>query len=90
MTVGDAAAHAPRSGVTDSVRVAAAKRRTSRREERASHGKPDVQVGGGQIGDGLLRPFDQADAIASEVFVQACIQIFFRLIESIKIKVIQV
>jgi hypothetical protein len=56
----------------------------------AINGEAEAQVGVRQIGNGMLRPFDQADAVASKVFIQARIQIFFRLTESIKIKVIQV
>ena len=53
-------------------------------------GKADVQVGGGKVIPGLVRPFDEADRPALKVFVQARIQVFFRLAESIEIKVMQV
>lgn len=38
----------------------------------------------------LVGPFDQADAVAFEVFVQACIEEFLWIDQPIKIKVIQV
>jgi hypothetical protein len=50
----------------------------------------NAQVGRGKVIPCLLRPFDEADRLALKVFVQACIEVFFRLTESIKIKVMQV
>ena len=56
----------------------------------ADDGKRNTQVGRGKVIPGLVRPFDEADRPALKVFVQARIQVFFRLAESIKIKVMQV
>ena len=50
----------------------------------------DHQVCRGQQRRGLVRPFDQPDAIAIEVFVQACIEEFSRVGQPIEIKVIEV
>jgi hypothetical protein len=50
----------------------------------------DLQVGRGKVRLRLLGPFDQTDAITGKVFIEARIQIFFSLIEPIKIKVIEV
>ena len=41
------------------------------------------------VGQSLVRPFDKADPIACEIFIKPCIQEFIRVIEAIKIKVIQ-
>lgn len=49
-----------------------------------------MQVGHGHIGNSPLRPFDQAGALSAKIFVEPRIEIFFWLIESIEIKVIQV
>jgi hypothetical protein len=54
------------------------------------NGKKDAQVGRGKVIPSLVRPFDEADRPALKVFVQARIQVFFRLAEPIKIKVMQV
>lgn len=48
----------------------------------------DTQVGDGQIRLRPVWPFDQTDTCIGEVFVQARIEKFFRITESIKIKVI--
>lgn len=48
------------------------------------------QVGGRQITACTFRPFDETDTLALEVFVESRIKVFFRLVESIKIKVVQV
>ncbi len=53
-------------------------------------GQSDAQVGRGKVFPCLVRPFDEADRPDLEVFVQACIEVFFRLAEPIKIKVMQV
>jgi hypothetical protein len=57
---------------------------------RAINAESDMEVRRRQIGCRPLRPFDQTDAITSEVFLKTRIQVFFWLVESIKIKVIQV
>ncbi len=43
-----------------------------------------------EIAGSLFRPFDKADTVISEIFFQSSIDKFFRIIETIKIKVIQV
>lgn len=50
----------------------------------------DRQVGCGEQWRSPLGPFDQSDAIAFKVFVQASIEKFLRVRQAIKIKVIQV
>jgi len=50
----------------------------------------DDDIGSRQIGRCSIRPLDHANTLPAEVFVQSRIQIFLRLAEPIKIKVIQV
>lgn len=53
-------------------------------------GQTQSQIGGRQILARTFRPFDEADSVALEVFIEPCIKVFFRLVESIEIKVVQV
>ncbi len=50
--------------------------------------KLDAQIGRRQIRLRPVRPFDQTECAICKVFIQACIEKFFRVTESIKIKVI--
>lgn len=54
------------------------------------HGKTDLDVRLRNVGQGLVGPFDEADAFACEIFVQPGFEEFVWCIESIKIKVIQI
>ncbi len=53
-------------------------------------GQTQPQIGGRQVVAGAFRPFDEADSVALEVFIEPGIKVFFRLVESIEIKVVQV
>ena len=53
-------------------------------------GQTQSQIGGRQVVARAFRPFDEADSVALEVFVESCIKVFFRLIESIEIKMVQI
>ena len=53
-------------------------------------GQTQRQIGWRQIVARAFRPFDEADSVALEVFIEPCIKVFFRLVESIEIKVVQV
>lgn len=48
----------------------------------------DLEVGRGKIRLGAVRPFDETDAVAFEVFFEAGFEKFFCIGEAIKIKVI--
>ena len=54
----------------------------------------NAQIRRGEIRMGFVRPLHQTDArrvsMLRKVFIQPCIKILFRLVESIKIKVIEV
>lgn|GEM_PF-5573807 len=52
--------------------------------------KMDLDIRGRDEAVRLLRPFDQAHAIAREIFFKSGIEEFLWVSESIKIKVIQV
>lgn len=51
--------------------------------------KPDFDIWRGNIGLGLLCPFDKADALCTEIFIETCFKKFICMSETIKIKVIQ-
>jgi hypothetical protein len=55
----------------------------------AVNGKAQLDIRLGDVGQSLVGPLDKAHTIAREVFIKPCIQEFVRLIEAIKIKVIQ-
>lgn len=53
------------------------------------NGKAQLEIRLGNVGQSLVGPFDKAYTVAREVFIKPCIQEFVRVVESIKIKVIQ-
>lgn len=50
----------------------------------------DPYIRFGQIGHGLVWPFDKANSMAGKVFVEPCIEELLGPIEPIKIKVVEV
>lgn len=57
---------------------------------RIGEAEDQFHIGERHVATRLGRPFDQADSIRTEVFTQAGIDKLFWIIETIKIKVIQV
>lgn len=55
----------------------------------AVNGQADFDVGQGNVGPGFVSPFNEADAAIGKVLFQPGFEEFVRVIESIKIKVIQ-
>lgn len=54
----------------------------------ADDGETHDQIGRRHMVAGFFRPFDATHGVVAEIFGQACIDKFFRITESIKIKVI--
>lgn len=50
--------------------------------------QPQHEVGGCEQSAGFFRPFDEADRIAPERFVESCIENFLWKLDTIQIKVI--
>ena len=50
----------------------------------------DLQIGLGDVAMGFVRPFDQTDGIVPKVFAQTGILKLTWVVESIKIKVVEV
>lgn len=55
----------------------------------ALDGKMQFDIWLRKVRQGLVCPFDKAHAIGRKVFIKPCIQEFVRVVEAIKIKVIQ-